>query len=99
MHSLEETIPMTATTVSTLPPQSDVRARTRAKTLDIALLGLGHVGSAVASLALDLPPSSGLDLRITGALVRDRERPREHALHRRLPLSIDAAELLAGGPD
>jgi homoserine dehydrogenase len=90
---------MTVTTVSTLPQPPIARARPAAKPLDIALLGLGHVGSAVAALALDLPDAFGLDLRIAGALVRDRQRQREHALHRRVPLSIDAADLLAARPD
>lgn len=67
--------------------------------LDIALLGLGRVGSAVASLALNLPDSFGLSVRITGALVRDCERVREDGLHRRVPLTVDAAELLSRRPD
>ena len=67
--------------------------------LDIALLGLGRVGSAVASLALNLPDSFGVSVQITGALVRDCERAREDGLHRRVRLTADAATLLARRPD
>jgi homoserine dehydrogenase len=91
---------MTATaTASTLAEALPPATPSATRTIDIALLGLGHVGSAVAALAFDLPGSYGHDLRIAGALVRDRERPREHALHRRVPLSTDAAGLLASRPD
>ena len=44
--------------------------------LAIALLGLGHVGSAIAGLALNPPAPFPNGLRIAGALVRDLERPR-----------------------
>jgi homoserine dehydrogenase len=87
----------TATTPAATLPAAAPSAP--ARTIDIALLGLGHVGSAVAALALDLPDAGGVEIRIAGALVRDRERPREHALHRRVRLSTDASELLAGRPD
>jgi homoserine dehydrogenase len=67
--------------------------------LDIALLGLGRVGSAVASLALNAPEALGLPVRIAGALVRDCDRVREDGLHRRVRLTSDAADLLASRPD
>jgi homoserine dehydrogenase len=67
--------------------------------LDIALLGLGRVGSAVASLALNLPDSFGVTVQITGALVRDCDRVREDGLHHRVRLTADAADLLARRPD
>jgi homoserine dehydrogenase len=63
------------------------------------LLGLGRVGSAVASLALDAPESIGLPVRITGALVRDCDRVRGDGLHRRVRLTSDAADLLASRPE
>jgi homoserine dehydrogenase len=83
-------------TVSTLSPR---RAGAPARPLDIALLGLGRVGSAVASLALDAPGALGLPVRITGALVRDCDRPREDGLQRRVRLTADAADLIALRPD
>jgi homoserine dehydrogenase len=78
-----------------LPPAAPALART----LDVALLGLGRVGSAVAALALDPPPSYGLHLRVLGALVRDAERPREDSLHRRVRLSEDPSRLFSPRPD
>lgn len=69
------------------------------RTLDIALLGLGRVGSAVASLVLNAPGALGRPVRLTGALVRDRHRTREDGLHRRVPVTDDALGLLAGNPD
>jgi homoserine dehydrogenase len=89
----------TATASTLISPAPDTTRSARAHAIDIALLGLGHVGSAVAALALGGAGACGRELRIAGALVRDRERPREHALHRRVPLSTDAAALLAGRPD
>lgn len=86
----------TVSTLAALPVLPSARA---VRTLDIALLGLGCVGSAVASLALDLPESFGLDVSIRGALVRDRNRPREAGLHRRVPLTTDATDLIARRPD
>jgi homoserine dehydrogenase len=44
--------------------------------VSIALFGLGHVGSAVAGLALEPPRAARWPFRITGALVRDVHRPR-----------------------
>jgi len=69
------------------------------RVLDIALLGLGQVGSAVATLALDPPESLGLNLRVLGALVRDAGRPREESLERRIRLSEDPARLFSPRPD
>jgi homoserine dehydrogenase len=94
---------MTVTaTVSTLTPARHAAATfapSAARPVDIALLGLGRVGSAVASLALSLPDSFGLDVRIGGALVRDCDRPREAGLHRRVSLTSDAADLIGRRPD
>lgn len=70
-----------------------------ARTIDVALLGLGRVGSAVAALALDPPETYGLHLRVLGALVRDVERPREDSLHRRVRLSEDPSRLFSPRPD
>jgi homoserine dehydrogenase len=67
--------------------------------LDIALLGLGRVGSAVASLALNAPEAIGMSVRIAGALVRNCDRVRDDGLHRRVRLTSDAADLLARRPD
>jgi homoserine dehydrogenase len=66
-------------------------------TIDIALLGLGRVGSAVARAVLDTPSSGSARLRITGALIRYPERRRDV----RLPASClltDAAEIFARRP-
>ncbi|MCA1559260.1 MAG: homoserine dehydrogenase [Acidobacteria bacterium] len=65
--------------------------------LSIALLGLGKVGSSVAALALDPPPSLTRRLRIIGALVR---RPaREPELNGLVALTTDAVTLLESQPD
>lgn len=84
-------------TVSTLPAPRPAGAPGRP--LDIALLGLGRVGSAVASLALSAPEALGRPVRITGALVRDCDRAREDGLRRRVRLTADAADLIARRPD
>jgi homoserine dehydrogenase len=88
---------MTAT-VSTLT-SARPSAPAAARPLDIALLGLGRVGSAVASLALSPPESFGLNVHIGGALVRDCDRSRDDGLHRRVRLTSDGADLLERGPD
>lgn len=69
------------------------------RTFDIALLGLGRVGSAVAALALNPPDAFGVDVRLAGALVRDCGRQREGSLHRRVRLHDDPARLFARRPD
>ena len=66
-------------------------------TIDIALLGLGRVGSAVARAVLEGPSSGTARLRITGALIRNPEGRRDV----RLPaacLLTDAAEIFARRP-
>lgn len=84
--------------VATFPaPLSPVTALPR--TFDIALLGLGRVGSAVAALALNPPDTFGVNVRLVGALVRDCERQRDGALHRRVRLHDDASRLLSRRPD
>ncbi len=69
------------------------------RTVDVALLGLGRVGSAVASLAINPPDTFGVNVRLAGALVRDCTRPREGALHRRVRLYDDASRLFARRPN
>ncbi len=90
---------MTLTAAVPAFPLTHLSARPASRPLDIALLGLGRVGAAVASLALAPPEPLGVDLRIDGALVRDCTRPREDGLHRRVRLTGDGADLLARAPD
>lgn len=89
------------TVTATIPNVTGVLPSAPAVTrpLDIALLGLGRVGSAVASLALNPPDAFGVSVQITGALVRDCDRVREDGLHRRVRLTSDAVGLLARRPD
>jgi homoserine dehydrogenase len=89
------------TVTATIPALTGVlpSAPVIARPLDIALLGLGRVGSAVASLALNPPDSYGVNVQFTGALVRDCDRAREDGLHRRVRLTSDAVDLLAQRPD
>ncbi len=93
------TLTATVSTLTAALPRARPLTRRATQPLDIALLGLGRVGAAVASLALSLPDSFGLDLRIGGALVRDCDRPREEGLHRRVSLTSDAGDLIARRPD
>ena len=67
-----------------------------ATSVDVALLGCGTVGSALARLAA--PDAAGpLPLRLTGALVRDIARARDR---RALPaLTLDPHSLLDRSPD
>jgi homoserine dehydrogenase len=65
--------------------------------LAVALLGLGHVGSAVAGLALNPPGVLPARIRITGALVRDVERPRPTG--DAVALTRAGATLLDSAPD
>jgi homoserine dehydrogenase len=83
------------TLTSVLPTSAPFATRP----LDVALLGLGRVGSAVASLALNPPDSFGLRVQLTGALVRDCDRIRQDGLHRRVRLTSDPVGLLAQRPD
>jgi homoserine dehydrogenase len=85
-------------TVSTLPSTAPL-VRPATRVLDVALLGLGRVGAAVASLALAPPEALGVDVRIGGALVRDCARARGDGLHRRVRLTADGAGLIARRPD
>ena len=73
-----------------------VARRSSPDELTIALLGLGHVGSAVARLALDPPAALPSRVRIVGALVRDvdRARPTGDAV----PLTRMGAALLDSAP-
>lgn len=63
---------MSVATLLEVSPQSAVR------TIRIGLLGLGHVGQAVARLAADhdAAAKAGLRFRIEHALVRDLDKPR-----------------------
>jgi len=54
-------------------------ARRTSTAIRIGLLGLGHVGSALARLILARPRAGGTDVEVTVALVRDPLRPR--AIH------------------
>ena len=72
----------------------DPAVRPESRELSIALLGLGQVGSAVATLALDPPAALTRRLRIIGALVRRPARVREPALNGRVTLTTDAVTLL-----
>jgi homoserine dehydrogenase len=74
------------------------RAATAASPVHVALLGLGRVGSAVAAAALDPAAALAPRLRIVAALVRDPERPREHALHERVRLTSDPDAVFAADP-
>ena len=62
----------------------------------VALLGLGHVGSAVAAAAARA--HSGIRFTITTALVRDVRRPRVVDTSR-FTLTTDPSEPLASDPD
>ena len=62
----------------------------------VALLGLGHVGSAVAATAARV--HSGIRFTITAALVRDVRRPRVVDTSR-FTLTTDPFEPLASDPD
>lgn len=88
---------MTAPVTTYSTPLASVAALPR--TFDIALLGLGRVGSAVASLAIAPPEAFGITVRLAGALVRDCARPREGGLHRRVRLYDDPSRLFARRPD
>jgi homoserine dehydrogenase len=58
---------------------TDARALIAPRVVHVALLGYGRVGQAVAELAYRDRPrllDAGVELRISGALVRDRARPR-----------------------
>ena len=64
-----------------LSPGAEIRASTIStplRKIDVGLIGLGHVGQAVARLIPEAArlEDSGLRLRVAGALVRDLERPR-----------------------
>ena len=72
----------------------DPAVRPESRELSIALLGLGQVGAAVATLALDPPAALTRRLRIIGALVRRPARVREPALNARVRLTTDAVTLL-----
>jgi homoserine dehydrogenase len=69
------------------------------RTLRIALLGAGSVGSQVAALLLEhgdeLAARAGARLTLTGIAVRDLDAPRDTALPREL-LTTDARELILG---
>ena len=95
VHSLAPAAFWEAAAAKVLAPAVDAPVRA----LDVALLGLGHVGSAVAALALDPPDSFDLHLHVLGALVRDVAKPRDHALDRRVRLSEDPARLFSPRPD
>jgi homoserine dehydrogenase len=58
---------------------TEARALVAPRVVHVALLGYGRVGQAVADLAYRNRPrllDAGIELRIAGALVRDRTRPR-----------------------
>ncbi|MGK9221544.1 MULTISPECIES: homoserine dehydrogenase [Microbacterium] len=69
------------------------------RTLRVALLGAGSVGSQVARLLLehgdDLAERSGASLELSGILVRDLDAPRDVELPREL-LTTDAENLIVG---
>ncbi|WOF22128.1 homoserine dehydrogenase [Microbacterium betulae] len=69
------------------------------RTLRVALLGAGSVGSQVARLLLesgaDLAERSGASLELAGILVRDVDAPRDVELPREL-LTTDAESLIVG---
>ncbi|MGW9113084.1 homoserine dehydrogenase [Microbacterium sp. NPDC055683] len=69
------------------------------RTLRVALLGAGSVGSQVARLLLehgdDFAERSGASLELAGILVRDPDAPRDVALPREL-LTTDAESLIVG---
>ncbi|MBS1675361.1 MAG: homoserine dehydrogenase [Actinobacteria bacterium] len=69
------------------------------RTLRVALLGAGSVGSQVARLLIahadDLAERSGARLELAGILVRDVDAPRDADLPREL-LTTDADELILG---
>jgi homoserine dehydrogenase len=64
--------------------------------IDMALLGCGSVGSAVAALSAT---AAARPIRIVGALVRHPERPRPAAAPARLQFTRAAATLLDRRPD
>lgn len=72
---------------------------TEQRTLRVALLGAGSVGSQVARLLLEHPEDfterSGARLELAGILVRDPDAPRNADLPREL-LTTDADALIAG---
>jgi homoserine dehydrogenase len=63
----------------------------------VALLGLGHVGSAIAELAAEHPDAAHR-FPIVSALVRNVHRPRPIDVTR-IPLTDDPQTALASGPD
>ena len=65
--------------------------------ITIALLGLGHVGSAVARFALEPPSALDISFRVSGALVRDITRPR--ATGDRVLLAAEGDTLVDQCPD
>ena len=76
--------------------RTDAYAPAPAAALRIALLGLGHVGSAFAELARQ--PRDSHHISIVSALVRDVARPRAVDT-RGIPLTCDPLAGLAADPD
>ena len=79
------------------PAVEDARAATQPRDLRVALLGLGQVGSAVASIASE-PAYPGVRLSIAATLVRDPLRPRGIDTSA-LTLTTDPGRALACCPD
>src|SRR5262245_117919 len=82
---------MAATTLDRDPAS----ASTLSRPIDFALLGFGCIGSAVARLAARCPEH----VRLSGALVRDLERPRPDAPAEPFSLTRNPETLLAQHPD
>jgi homoserine dehydrogenase len=84
-----------STVVEAVRAKARVRTGPRSAAVRIALLGVGHVGGAVAAL-LRTNPLAGR-FTITSGLVRDITRSRPNAAH--VSLTCDPAAALHGDPD
>jgi homoserine dehydrogenase len=85
------------TVVNTAGVQTRAAARIGQREIRVALLGLGQVGGAVASIAQQ-NAIEACHFTITSALVRDIHRPRTVDVSR-LPLTTDPNTVLRDSPD
>jgi homoserine dehydrogenase len=86
---------MSAITVETARDLPRTLPTNLPRAINVALLGFGCIGSAVARLAARSPHQ----IQLVGALVRHPERPRADAPDTPFVLTRDADELLSQNPD
>ncbi len=81
---------------ATYAPSLEAETRAASRGIRIGLLGLGHVGAAVARRALSPHGSLAHGFEITGALVRDPGRRRNI---RGIAVTTDTRSIFDSGPD